>query len=62
MNQPFPEFAGDLPILRKMAFFNPAGVGPISGPAAQAIRDYAAQAETQAYVGADWYRRAKRAK
>ncbi|MEM9913427.1 MAG: aminotransferase class V-fold PLP-dependent enzyme [Planctomycetota bacterium] len=62
MNQPFPEFAGDFPILRKLDFFNHAGVGPISGPAAQAIRDYAAQAETQAYVGADWYRRANRAK
>ena len=62
MNQPFPEFAGDFPILRKIDFFNHAGVGPISGPAARAIRDYAQQAELQAYVGADWYRRANRAK
>lgn len=62
MNQPFPEFAGDFPILRKIDFFNHAGVGPISGPAAQAIRDYAQQAETQAYVGADWYRRANKTK
>ncbi len=62
MNQPFPEFAGDFPILRKLDFFNHAGVGPISGPAARAIRDYAQQAESQAYVGADWYRRANRAK
>lgn len=62
MNQPFPEFAGDFPILRKMDFFNHAGVGPISGPAAKAIRDYAQQAETAAYVGADWYRRANQTK
>ncbi|MEM9419277.1 MAG: aminotransferase class V-fold PLP-dependent enzyme [Planctomycetota bacterium] len=62
MNQPFPEFAGDFPILRKLDFFNHAGVGPISGPAAQAIRDYAEQAQSQAYVGADWYRRANQTK
>jgi len=62
MNQPFPEFAGDFPILRKIDFFNHAGVGPISGPAAQAVRAYAEQAETRAYVGADWYRRANQTK
>ncbi|MEM1109575.1 MAG: aminotransferase class V-fold PLP-dependent enzyme [Planctomycetota bacterium] len=62
MNQPFPEFAGDFPILRKMDFFNHAGVGPISGPAAKALRDYAELAETQAYVDSGWYRRANETK
>lgn len=62
MNQPFPEFAGDFPILRKMDFFNHAGVGPISGPAADALRVYAEQASSSAYVDAGWYRRANQTK
>lgn len=41
-----------------MDFFNHAGVGPISGPAAEALRVYAEQASTSAYVDAGWYRRA----
>jgi selenocysteine lyase/cysteine desulfurase len=45
------------PIVNELAFFNHAGVGPLSGPAAQALRDYAKHAETRSYVEADWYRR-----
>jgi selenocysteine lyase/cysteine desulfurase len=56
MPQPFPEFAGDFPILRKLDFFNHAGVAPISGPAAAAVARYAEQAADTAYVGHGWYR------
>ncbi len=45
------------PILEQMDFFNHAGVAPISGPAAQALRQYAYQAEHQAYHHSGWYRR-----
>ncbi|MEM7627255.1 MAG: aminotransferase class V-fold PLP-dependent enzyme [Planctomycetota bacterium] len=62
MPQPFPEFAGDFPILRKMDFFNHAGVAPISGPAAEALRAYAEQASSAAYVDSGWYRRANQVK
>ena len=62
MPQPFPEFAGDFPILRKMDFFNHAGVAPISGPAADALRVYAEQAASAAYVDSGWYRRANQVK
>ena len=46
------------PILSQLVFLNHAGVAPISGPAAQAIRDYAAQAESAAYYKAGWYAQA----
>lgn len=52
------DFAGRFPILREMVFLNHAGVAPISGPAADALREYARQAETIAYVDAGWYKRA----
>jgi selenocysteine lyase/cysteine desulfurase len=42
-----------------MAFFNHAGVAPISARAAAALRQYAEQAETTAYVGHGWYKRIK---
>ncbi|MBI1336858.1 MAG: aminotransferase class V-fold PLP-dependent enzyme [Phycisphaera sp.] len=48
----------DFPILGKLDFFNHAGVAPISGPAARAMRLYAQQASEKAYVNAGWYRRA----
>lgn len=51
------DFSGQFPILERMAFFNHAGVAPISGPAAAALRQYAVQSEGSAYVGAGWYRR-----
>lgn len=44
------------PILREMDFFNHAGVSPLPRVAADAIRKYAQQAETVAYVNTGWYR------
>ena len=44
------------PILREMDFFNHAGVAPLPRVAADAIRKYAQQAETVAYVNTGWYR------
>jgi len=52
------DYTDQFPILEEMVFFNHAGVAPISGPAADAIRAYAAQAEKIAYVDAGWYARA----
>ena len=51
------EFSSFFPILEQMSFLNHAGVAPISGPAAMALRRYADQAETSAYIGAGWYQR-----
>ncbi len=56
------DYSDQFPILRKRVFFNHAGVAPISGPAAAAIRAYADQAESAAYVGAGWYAKAKTTK
>ena len=50
------------PITRKLVFFNHAGVAPISGPAATAIRRYADQAESAAYCGSGWYEQVGRIK
>jgi cysteine desulfurase / selenocysteine lyase len=44
------------PILREMDFFNHAGVAPLPRVAADAIRKYAEQAETVAYLNTGWYR------
>ncbi len=52
------DWAREFPILRELAFFNHAGVAPISGRAAEAMRQYAQQAATRAYVDSGWYRRA----
>ncbi|MEM9881807.1 MAG: aminotransferase class V-fold PLP-dependent enzyme [Planctomycetota bacterium] len=66
MQQPetrkFPEFAGDFPVLRELDFFNHAGVAPVSGPAAAALREYADHAARRGYVGSGWYRRANEVK
>ena len=43
------------PILSRWNFFNHAGVSPLSGPAADALRTYAAHAQTDAYLGTNWY-------
>jgi selenocysteine lyase/cysteine desulfurase len=43
------------PILKRWNFFNHAGVSPLSGPAADAMRTYAAQAESDVYLGTHWY-------
>ncbi|MFA9478028.1 aminotransferase class V-fold PLP-dependent enzyme [Phycisphaerales bacterium AB-hyl4] len=50
------------PILDEMAFFNHAGVAPISGPAADALAQYAARAASHAYVDSGWYRRVREVK
>ena len=44
------------PILREWDFFNHAGVTPLPRVAADALRKYAAQAESAAYVHSGWYR------
>jgi cysteine desulfurase/selenocysteine lyase len=44
------------PILKRWDFFNHAGVAPLPHAAAEALRAYAAQAETVAYLHAGWYR------
>lgn len=56
------DIAAKFPILREMVFLNHAGVAPISGPAAEAVREYANQAESIAYVDAGWYTRANEVK
>src|SRR3954462_1601944 len=43
------------PVLGKMDFFNHAGVTALPRGAADAIRTYAAQAESSAYLGNAWY-------
>jgi cysteine desulfurase / selenocysteine lyase len=43
------------PVLGKLDFFNHAGVTVLPRVAADAIRTYAAQAETTAYLGTGWY-------
>ncbi len=43
------------PVLGKLEFFNHAGVTVLPHAAAEAIRKYAEQAETTAYLGAGWY-------
>jgi selenocysteine lyase/cysteine desulfurase len=44
------------PILREWDFFNHAGVCPLPRAAADALRKYAQQAETIAYIDTGWYR------
>lgn len=46
----------EFPILSHLDFYNHAGVAPIPRRGAEAIRQYAHQAESAAYVGAHWYR------
>lgn len=47
--------ADAFPILRNWDFFNHAGVAPLPHVAAEAMRKYALQAETAAYLGTAWY-------
>lgn len=44
------------PVLKAWDFFNHAGVCPLPKVATDAIRAYAAQAETEAYLGGTWYK------
>jgi cysteine desulfurase / selenocysteine lyase len=48
--------AGAFPILERLDFYNHAGVAPLAKVAADAMRRFAGQAETVAYVGTGWYR------
>ncbi|MDP6059039.1 MAG: aminotransferase class V-fold PLP-dependent enzyme, partial [Pirellulaceae bacterium] len=54
-NQVNSDWTSWFPILRELVFLDHAGVAPISGPAAGALRDYADQAQTHGYVGAGWH-------
>ncbi len=56
------DFSATFPILQEMVFLNHAGVAPISRPAADALRLFADQAESIAYVDAGWYKRAEQVK
>jgi len=56
------DWSEHFPILKQMTFMNHAGVAPASGPAAQALRDYADEAATYAYTQSDWYKQAARVK
>src|SRR4051794_30713945 len=44
------------PVLRAWDFFNHAGVCPLPTVVSDAIRAYALQAETEAYLGGTWYK------
>jgi len=48
--------ANEFPILGKWDFFNHAGVSPLPRCAAQAIRAYATQSESAAYLDSGWHR------
>ena len=48
--------------MEHLDFFNHAGVAPLCGPAAAALRRFADQAECRAYVDSGWYRRVKEVK
>jgi selenocysteine lyase/cysteine desulfurase len=48
--------ADEFPVLRHWEFFNHAGVCPLPRVAGEALRKYAQQAETIAYIDAGWYR------
>lgn len=62
----FPDRTRDVsahfPILREMDFFNHAGVAPLSGPAGEAMADWARDAARRAYTGGGWYKRCEHLK
>jgi cysteine desulfurase / selenocysteine lyase len=45
----------EFPILRQRLFLNHAGVSPLCRAASAALRKYAHQAETEAYLAENWY-------
>jgi len=55
-------FAAEFPILGELVFLNHAAVAPVSRSAGEAIRQYARQAESKAYLDSGWYKRAKSVK
>lgn len=56
------DWSDQFPILHRMTFFNHAGVAPLCRAAADALRAYAQQAASAAYVDSGWYRRARQIK
>lgn len=50
-----PDFAAKFPILDRMTFLNHAATAPLSGPAAEAFKQYAQYAATHSYVGSGCY-------
>ncbi len=60
MTDPCFDKSPHFPIVDSMVFLNHAAVAPLSPPAAEALRDYADQAASQAYVGSGWYRAIER--
>jgi cysteine desulfurase/selenocysteine lyase len=48
--------AEEFPVLRRWEFFNHAAVAPLSRAAGDALRKYAGQAESVAYLDTGWYR------
>ena len=46
----------EFPVLGRWDFFNHAAVAPLSRAAASALRTFADQAETTAYLDTGWYR------
>ena len=61
-DDPALDLSAEFPILRELDFFNHAGVAPISGRAAEALKGFADQAQRRAYVGSGWYRRVREVK
>ena len=57
MDQPQSVMRDDFPILAELAHLNHAGVAPISGRAAQALRQYADEAARLGPSRANWHRR-----
>src|SRR5688572_25770311 len=57
-----PDLSAEFPILRKLNFFNHAGVSPIPARAAEAFRGYAQHAQDYAYHNSRWYNRARQIK
>ena len=54
------EYVGNaevFPILKKLDFYNHAGVSPLPRASGQAMIDFVRQIETSAYVGSDWHAR-----
>jgi selenocysteine lyase/cysteine desulfurase len=58
-NQLEADFTEQMPILRELTFLNHAGVAPISGPAAAALKDYAEHGSRYGYVASGWHKRLK---
>lgn len=45
----------EFPILKKWTYLNHAGISPLPARVASAMREYIAQAESAAHLGADWW-------